>query len=225
MVSSAPPAEAPPLKEPVKVEETPPEPAAPAIVEAVVTPEVLPVEPEKVVAVVVEEKEEEEAPYVPPPHPFEHLTGQITVVWADMSCNLSINHGKLDVAVVDEELALSFVFPRCELELCLHPPKGVDMKSARWDDLLAKDNYGIFFDLQPGTTYFVLVREHPEEVAKAEAAREEARLASEELMKERRKEEELKEGLRDARLLSTGEDGVSGLHVESSRSMRAFNPD
>jgi len=203
-----------------EVEDLPPEPP-PVTVEAEVPTEVPPQEPEKE----VEAEKEEEAPYIPPPHPFEHLTGSITVVWADLSCNLSITHGKLDVAVVDEELALSFVFPRCEIELCRHPPKGVDMKTARWDDCLAKDNYGILFDLQPGTTYFVLVKEHPEEVAKAEAAREEARLASEVVMKERQREEELREGLRDARLLSTGEDGVSGLHVESSRSMRAFNPE
>jgi hypothetical protein len=88
-----------------------------------------------------------------------------------MEARLACADGKLDSARVDEELALSFVFPRCEIERCTEAPRGVDMRTAAWGACAAKDTYGVFFGLVPGSTYWALVREHPEEAAKAEAAR------------------------------------------------------
>ena len=142
------------------------------------------------------------------------------VRWADMEARLACAGGKLDGAVVDEELALSFVFPRCEIELCTEAPRGIDMRTAAWGACAAKDTYGVFFGLVPGSTYWALVREHPEEAAKAEAAR--ALLAAEcaAVMAARAAAAAAAEdrGEADARLMAQGEHGVSGHHVEQPSS-------
>ncbi len=161
------------------------------------------------------------APEEPPPPPPPCLDGIVSVRWADMEARLACADGKLDSARVDEELALSFVFPRCEIELCTEAPRGVDMRTAAWGACAAKDTYGVFFGLVPGATYWALVREHPEEAAKAEAAR--ALVAAEGaavVAARAAAAAEAEDSGADARLLAQGEQGVSGLHVEQPGSAR-----
>ena len=105
-----------------------------------------------------------------PPSPVRD--GLVTIRWADLEAKLSIASGHLSVTDIDDELALRAVFPRCEIELSRVAPKGVDMASADWDALEAKDVYGVFFGLEADVTYFALVREHPEEAAKEFARKE-----------------------------------------------------
>ncbi len=139
----------------------------------------------------------------------------MSVRWADMEARLQCVDGKLECSSVDEELALTYVFPRCDIELCLTAPRGIDMRTAAWGECVAKDCYNIFFGLVPGTTYWALVREHPEEAAKAEAARAAVVAEGEAVMAARRAAAEASEGAcSNERLFSLGEHGVSGVHVE-----------
>lgn len=156
----------------------------------------------------------EEAP-LPAPLPLLPVTGHVQVRWADMEARLPCTDGKLEASVVNEELALSYVFPRCEVELCRVAPRGIDMRTAAWGECCGKDAYGLFFGLVPGETYWALVREHPEEVAKAEAARAVIVQECEAVMAARRAAEEAAEAsARDARLCAQGEHGVVGAQVE-----------
>ena len=219
---------APPLSAPAPEPEPPPaapepEPAVKSALEPIVEPVVEPVvepivEPaaEPIVEPIVEPEpppvEEESAPLPPPPC----LDGVVVVVWADMQTRLTCVDGKLDVAQVDEELALSCVFPRCEIELCRVACRGIDMRTAAWDQCCAKDVYGMFFGLIPGSTYWALVREHPEEVEKAEAQRALVREEVDRVMEGRKRaaEEAEDKGMASSRLLACGEQGVVGRGVE-----------
>lgn len=125
----------------------------------------------------------------------EALDGFITIVWADLIVRLAVSAGHVSVSDIDDELALRAVFPRCDIELTRIAPKGVDMRTAAWDALEARDTYGIFFGLIPDTTYYALVRENEEEAEKEELRRQALRAQTEATLASRRAHSERQEAL------------------------------
>ena len=119
-----------------------------------------------------------------PPSPVRD--GLVIIKYADLMARLSIESGHLSVDLIDDELALRAVYPRCDIELSRIQPIGVDMKTADWDRLEARDTYGVFFGLEAGVTYFVVIREHPEEIEKDEMRRQVLRAESEAELDRRR---------------------------------------
>jgi hypothetical protein len=167
------PATPPPAAEPAPAPA--PEPApAPA-------PEPAPAEPAPALAAPAEPvpaPEPEPAAAAAPPSPEPVRDGFITIVWADLTARLPVEGGHVSVCDIDAELALRAVFPRCDIELTRVPPRGIDMRTAAWDALEAKDSYDVFFDLRADVTYYALVREHEAEAAADEARKEEIRAGS-----------------------------------------------
>jgi hypothetical protein len=119
-----------------------------------------------------------------PPSPLRD--GLVSIKYADLMARLSIESGHLSVDLIDDELALRAVYPRCDIELSRIPPIGIDMKTAQWDSLEARDAYGVFFGLEAGVTYWVIIREHPEEIERDELRREVLRAESEAELNRRR---------------------------------------
>ena len=128
------------------------------------------------------------------PEPAE-LDGFITIIWADLVVRLAVSAGHVSVTDIDNELALRAVFPRCDIELTKSAPKGVDMRTAAWDQLEARDAYDVFFGLVPDTTYYALVRENEEEAEKEEVRREALRIQTEATLAERRQQSAREEAL------------------------------
>jgi len=132
-----------------------------------------------------EQPEDERAPTPErPPSPLRD--GLVSIKYADLMARLSIESGHLSVDLIDDELALRAVYPRCDIELSRIPPIGIDMKTAQWDSLEARDAYGVFFGLEAGVTYWVIIREHPEEIERDELRREVLRAESEAELHRRR---------------------------------------
>jgi hypothetical protein len=129
------------------------------------------------------------------PEPAPALDGFVTIIWADLVVRLAVSAGHVSVSDIDDELALRAVFPRCDIELTKIAPKGVDMRTAAWDALEARDTYGIFFGLIPDTTYFALVRENEEEAEKEELRRKALRAQTEATLASRRAQSERQEAL------------------------------
>lgn len=127
--------------------------------------------------------------------PEPELDGFITIIWADLVVRLAVSAGHVSVTDIDNELALRAVFPRCDIELTKSAPKGVDMRTAAWDQLEARDAYDVFFGLVPDTTYYALVRENEEEAEKEDVRREALRIQTEATLAERRQQSAREEAL------------------------------
>ncbi len=95
-------------------------------------------------------------------------TGLITVRYAEYAPQLPIADGCLTAAAIDEELALTFVYPKCEIHLTRAPVRGIDWRTVDWARLEARDAAGAFSGLVRDTEYWAVVVEDGAERARYE---------------------------------------------------------
>ena len=104
------------------------------------------------------------------------LNGDVHVRYNHYNKVFPINDGKLSLGVIDEELALSFVFVNCKIHLC---PAEDDGKNAPTSPKFLKEEGHpvVFVGLETTRTYWAVVEEDAKESA-ASAARQSIYVAS-----------------------------------------------
>lgn len=100
-------------------------------------------------------------------------TGEITVVYCENRPRVTISKGCCTVEDVDEETALTFVYPKCEIHLTLSKVLGNDWRTVDWSRLEARSKEGVFSGLIAGETYYAVVVEDGEEKLKYEEQQKE----------------------------------------------------
>lgn len=100
-------------------------------------------------------------------------TGVITVVYCENRPSVKVSKGSCTVEDVDEETALTFVYPKCEIHLTLSKVLGNDWRTVDWSRLEARSKEGVFSGLIAGETYYAVVVEDGEEKLKYEEQQKE----------------------------------------------------
>jgi hypothetical protein len=100
-------------------------------------------------------------------------TGEITVVYCENRPKVKVSKGSCTVEDVDEETALTFVYPKCEIHLTLSKVLGNDWRTVDWSRLEARSKEGVFSGLIAGETYYAVVVEDGEEKLKYEEQQKE----------------------------------------------------
>jgi len=101
--------------------------------------------------------------------------GEITVVYCENRNKFSISKGECTVEAIDEEMALTFVYPKSEIHLTQAPVKGNDWRTVDWSKLEARSKEGVFSGLLAGALYYAVVIEDGAEKEKYEAEQKERR--------------------------------------------------
>ena len=102
--------------------------------------------------------------------------GQITIRYADYEPLLTIADGCITADAIDEELALTFVYPNCEIQLTQVKVIGIDWRTVDWAKLETRSKDGIFSGLIKDTVYWVAIVE--DGVEKKRYEKEQAQRAS-----------------------------------------------
>lgn len=89
--------------------------------------------------------------------------GSITVHYCDYHPVIKIVDGSTTAGAIDEELALTFVYARCEIHLTQAPVKGNDWKTVDWSRLESRNSAGKFEGLVAGKEYWAVVIEDDKE--------------------------------------------------------------
>ena len=95
-------------------------------------------------------------------------TGTITVAYAESRLQFPIAAGRITAEALDEELALTFAYPSCQIHLTRAPVRGVDWRTVDWAKLEARSEDGTFSGLLKDTLYYAVVVEDGAEKAKYE---------------------------------------------------------
>ena len=95
-------------------------------------------------------------------------TGDITVAYAETRANFAITAGALTAETLDEELALTFAYPNCQIHLTRVPVKGIDWRTVDWGKLECRTDAGAFSGLLAGELYYAVVVEDGKEREKYE---------------------------------------------------------
>jgi len=95
-------------------------------------------------------------------------TGVITLIYDVNKHPLAISKGRTTAEAIDEETALTFAYPNCQIHLTLQPVRGIDWKTVAWDKLEARDAAGNFSGLVAGKEYYCVVVEDGKEKARYE---------------------------------------------------------
>ena len=95
-------------------------------------------------------------------------TGTITLLYDVNRHPLQIVKGRTTAEAIDEETALTFAYPNCEIHLTRMPVRGTDWKTVAWDRLEARDAAGNFSGLVAGKEYYCVVVEDGKEKARYE---------------------------------------------------------
>jgi hypothetical protein len=104
------------------------------------------------------------------------VNGQITIKYADYEPLLTIVDGCITADAIDEELALTFVYPNCEIQLTQLKVIGIDWRTVDWNKLETRSKDGIFSGLIKDTVYWVAIIE--DGVEKKRYEKEQAQRAS-----------------------------------------------
>ena len=102
--------------------------------------------------------------------------GKITIKYADYEPLLTIVDGCITADAIDEELALTFVYPNCEIQLTQLKVIGIDWRTVDWTKLETRSKDGIFSGLIKDTVYWVALIE--DGVEKKRYEKEQAQRAS-----------------------------------------------
>jgi hypothetical protein len=89
--------------------------------------------------------------------------GLVIVHYCDYHPQIKITDGTTTADAIDEELALTFVYPKCEIHLTLSPVKGNDWRSVDWSRLESRNSGGKFEGLVAGKEYYAVVIEDDKE--------------------------------------------------------------
>ena len=95
-------------------------------------------------------------------------TGEITLVYDVNRHQLQISKGRTTADAIDEETALTFAYPACQIHLTQQPVRGIDWRTVAWDKLEARDADGVFSGLLAGKVYYCVVVEDGKERARYE---------------------------------------------------------
>ena len=86
-------------------------------------------------------------------------SGTIIVHYADYHPIIPIVNGSTTAEVIDEELALTYVYPNCEIQLTQVAVKGIDWRTVDWAKLESRSVDGVFAGLRKDTAYWAVVVE------------------------------------------------------------------